>query len=80
MPPTHSPTVRFLSRTNLQTDYHHSVAISLLRGLAAVQVAAAHVRNLFYPGLSTLSDPSIGYHVLAFLPASRTRRWWSSSC
>ncbi|RJG27458.1 acyltransferase family protein [Massilia cavernae] len=58
--------VRFLSRTNLDTGYHHSVAISVLRGLAAVQVAAAHVRAQFYPGLSTMADPGIGYQVLAF--------------
>lgn len=58
--------VRFMRQTNLRTDYQHSVAISLLRGLAALQVAAAHVRAQFYPGLSTISDPSAGYQVLAF--------------
>lgn len=58
--------VRFLQQTNLRTDYHHSVAISLLRGLAALQVAAAHVRAQFYPGLSTIADPGPGYQVLAF--------------
>lgn len=58
--------VRFLPRTNLRTDYHHSVAISLLRGLAALQVVAAHVRAQFYPGLSTIADPPAGYVVLAF--------------
>ncbi|MCC6072010.1 acyltransferase family protein [Massilia sp. GCM10020059] len=58
--------VRFLQQTNLRTDYQHSVAISLLRGLAALQVAAAHVRAQFYPGLSTIADPSAGYQALAF--------------
>ena len=58
--------VRFMRQTKLRTDYQHSVAISLLRGLAALQVAAAHVRAQFYPGLSTIADPSVGYQVLAF--------------
>ena len=58
--------VRFLQQTNLRTDYQHSVAISLLRGLAALQVAAAHVRAQFYPGLSTIADPGAGYQLLAF--------------
>lgn len=58
--------VRFMRQTNLRTDYQHSVAIALLRGLAALQVAAAHVRAQFYPGLSTISDPTVGYQVLAF--------------
>lgn len=64
----HFPTarVRFLPRTILDTGYHHSIAISILRALAALQVAAAHVRAQFYPGLSTMSDPGIGYQVLAF--------------
>lgn len=57
---------RFLPQTNLRTDYQHSVAISLLRALAAFQVAAAHVRAQFYPGLSTIADPGAGYLVLAF--------------
>jgi len=59
--------VRFLRQTNLRTDYQHSVAISLLRGLAALQVAAAHVRAQFYPGLSTIADPAAGYQLLAFV-------------
>ena len=58
--------VRFMRQTNLRTDYQHSVAISLLRGLAALQVAAAHVRAQFYPGLSTIADPTVGYQMLAF--------------
>ena len=58
--------VRLMRQTNLRTDYQHSVAISLLRGLAALQVAAAHVRAQFYPGLSTIADPGVGYQLLAF--------------
>lgn len=58
--------IRLLRQTNLRTDYQHSVVISVLRGLAAIQVAAAHVRAQFYPGLSTLADPGVGYQLLAF--------------
>lgn len=62
----HAASCCFLQRTNLQTDYYHSMAISALRGLAAIQVVAAHVRAQFYPGLSTIADPSVGYQMLAF--------------
>ena len=66
MLPSKFASVRFLPETNLRTDYQHSVAIALLRGLAALQVAAAHVRAQFYPGLSTIADPTAGYQLLAF--------------
>jgi peptidoglycan/LPS O-acetylase OafA/YrhL len=61
-----SPSVHLLSRSNLNHDCFHSVVISVLRGLAAIQVAAAHIRAQFYPGLSTLPDPSLWYQVFAF--------------
>lgn len=40
--------------------------ISVLRGLAAVEVAAAHLRAQFYPGLKAVSDPSLLYQAFAF--------------
>ncbi|USX17397.1 acyltransferase [Oxalobacteraceae bacterium OTU3CAMAD1] len=43
-----------------------SPLISLLRGLAALQVAAAHLRAQVFPGLSTLQDPSLWYVGLSF--------------
>jgi peptidoglycan/LPS O-acetylase OafA/YrhL len=44
-----------------------SLLISALRGLAALQVAAAHLRAEIYPGLRTLEDPSLAYMGLAFI-------------
>ncbi|MDB5908449.1 MAG: hypothetical protein JWP34_2563 [Massilia sp.] len=47
-------------------DYWHSVLISLLRGLAAVIVAAGHLRSEMYPGLRTVADPSLWFKGFAF--------------
>lgn len=58
--------VQFLDKTNLNPEDQHSILISTLRGLAAVQVLAAHLRAQLFPGLSTLPDPSLWYQVLAF--------------
>lgn len=63
----HCPRIEFLGETNLSQQYVHSIAISLVRGLAAVQVAMAHLRNVFYPGLSTLSEPTLWYQGLSFI-------------
>jgi peptidoglycan/LPS O-acetylase OafA/YrhL len=40
--------------------------ISLLRGLAALQVAAAHLRAEVFPGLRDIASPSVCYQILAF--------------
>jgi peptidoglycan/LPS O-acetylase OafA/YrhL len=60
------PRVRFLSTTNLNQNYQHSILISLLRGLAAVEVAAAHLRAQLFPSLRLLPDPTLWYQVFAF--------------
>jgi peptidoglycan/LPS O-acetylase OafA/YrhL len=60
------PSISLLAKTNLQQDHHHSIFISVLRGLAAIQVAAAHLRAQFYPGLRGMEDPSLAYQMLAF--------------
>ncbi len=60
------PTVKRLHRTNLDHDYYHSMLISVLRGLAAIQVAAAHIRAQFYPGLKEVTEPSLFYQAFAF--------------
>jgi peptidoglycan/LPS O-acetylase OafA/YrhL len=60
------PRVRLLSRTNLDQNYQHSVVISLLRGLAALEVVAAHLRGQLYPSLRSLEDPTLWYQALAF--------------
>jgi peptidoglycan/LPS O-acetylase OafA/YrhL len=40
--------------------------ISLLRGLAALQVAAAHLRAEVFPGLRDIASPPVFYQILAF--------------
>lgn len=62
----HVPRLRLLNRSNLQQGYRHAILISMLRGLAALQVVAAHLRAQLYPGLITISDPNIWYQALAF--------------
>ena len=67
MNPTSSPTLRILDESQLGQDSWHSLLISLLRGAAAIQVAAAHLRAEFFPGLRTLEHPTLWYQGLAFL-------------
>jgi peptidoglycan/LPS O-acetylase OafA/YrhL len=59
-----SPT--FPRATNLSEGFHHTNLITLLRGLAAVEVVAAHLRAQLFPGLKTLTDPTLWYQALAF--------------
>lgn len=47
-------------------DSCQSLLISLLRGLCAVEVAAAHLRAEFFPGLRAIADPPLAYQALAF--------------
>lgn len=47
-------------------DTCQSLLISLLRGLCAIQVAAAHLRAEFFPGLRAIAEPSLAYQGLAF--------------
>lgn len=51
----------------LGEDNWHSVMISLLRGLAALVVAAAHLRAAMFPGLHAIADPPLWFKGLAFL-------------
>ena len=67
MNPTSPPAVRFLNESQLGQNSWHSLLISLLRGVAAIQVAAAHLRAEFFPGLRTLENPTLWYQGLAFL-------------
>lgn len=60
------PQVQSLPKTNLSQGFHHSILISILRGLAAIEVVAAHLRAQLYPSLKTLPDPTIWYQALAF--------------
>jgi peptidoglycan/LPS O-acetylase OafA/YrhL len=60
------PRVAWLSKTNLDPHSRHGIAISLLRGIAALEVVAAHVRAQLYPSLKSLPDPTLLYQALAF--------------
>jgi peptidoglycan/LPS O-acetylase OafA/YrhL len=59
--------IRLLDRTNLNESYQHSVLISALRSIAALQVVAAHLRGELFPSLKSVADPSLWYQGLAFL-------------
>ena len=60
------PRFRLLQHSQLGEDSYHSLLISLLRGLAALQVAAAHLRNEFMPSMRSIEDPALWYQGLAF--------------
>jgi peptidoglycan/LPS O-acetylase OafA/YrhL len=62
------PKLTFQEHSRLGDDYWHSIAISLLRGLAAFVVAAAHLRAEMYPGLRTLADPSLWFKGSELVP------------
>ncbi len=61
-----TPSIRWLNQSQLGDDTTHSLIISLLRGLAAIEVAAAHLRAEFFPGLRSLDNPTLWYQALAF--------------
>jgi peptidoglycan/LPS O-acetylase OafA/YrhL len=61
-----SPTIALLPETNLDGHFFHSILISLLRGLAALVVAAAHVRAQTLPRLGSVPDPTLWFQALAF--------------
>ena len=60
------PRIELLPSTNLSDTCCHSMLISVLRGLAALQVVAAHVRAQFFPSLKGLPEPTLWYQTLAF--------------
>lgn len=60
------PRLVFQRHSELGEDCWHSVLISLLRGLAAIEVAAAHLRATVYPGLRALDDPGVVFKGFAF--------------
>jgi peptidoglycan/LPS O-acetylase OafA/YrhL len=61
------PTVTFQRHAQPGEDCWHSVIISLLRGLAAIEVAASHLRAEMYPSLRTVDAPSIWFQGFAFV-------------
>jgi peptidoglycan/LPS O-acetylase OafA/YrhL len=60
------PRLSFQRHAEMRADSWQSVVISLLRGLAALAVAAGHLRAEMYPGLRTIGDPSLWFKGLAF--------------
>ncbi|KFC62635.1 Acyltransferase family protein [Massilia sp. LC238] len=66
MHPACAMRIFLLDRTNLNESYQHSVLISALRSIAALQVVAAHLRGELFPSLKTVADPSLWYQGLAF--------------
>ena len=63
------PSFRCQSQSRPDGHSVQSLLIALLRGLAALQVAAAHLRAEIFPGLRELADPPLAYQLLAFLTA-----------
>ena len=66
MPALHLPRLRLLPAGATAADSPHSLLIAVLRGLAALQVAAAHLRSEMFPGLRAVADPPLAYQALAF--------------
>ncbi len=60
------PRISLQSTSTLGADSYQSLIISLLRGLAALQVALAHLRAEIYPSLRGMTDPPLLYQLLAF--------------
>lgn len=61
------PRICLLGKTNLDESYQHSILISALRSLAALQVLVTHLRGELYPSLRTVAEPTLWYQALAFL-------------
>lgn len=61
------PRVRMLAESRLGPHDWQSLLISLVRGMAALQVAAAHLRAQVFPGLSTLENPPLWYAGLSLV-------------
>lgn len=54
-------------RTRVDENDCHSILISLLRGMAAIVVATAHLRAAVYPSFRAVSDPPVWFNMLAFI-------------
>jgi peptidoglycan/LPS O-acetylase OafA/YrhL len=60
------PKFHWLDRSQLSEDTAQSLLIALLRGLAALQVALAHLRAEVFPSLHDVAAPPVYYQGLAF--------------
>ncbi|WP_426101983.1 acyltransferase family protein [Massilia sp. TSP1-1-2] len=61
------PRITFQAQGQVADDSWHAVLISLLRGLAAIEVACAHLRAAMYPGLRTVADPALWFQGFSFV-------------
>ncbi|QJE02883.1 acyltransferase [Massilia forsythiae] len=59
------PTIQWQRQNQLDGRCANSFLIALMRGLAALEVAAAHLRAEMFPGLSELANPPLHYQMLA---------------
>jgi len=64
--PSRVPSVHWLAESQLGHDSFQSTLLSLLRGVAAIEVAAAHLRAEMFPGIREVEDPAVWYTGLAF--------------
>jgi peptidoglycan/LPS O-acetylase OafA/YrhL len=62
----HRPSIRWQRQSRLDNTTGCSLLLALMRGLAALQVAAAHLRAEMFPGLRDVGHPAVHYQVLAF--------------
>lgn len=67
MPSMSLPTLRCRAQSSLRDHPLQSLALALLRGIAALEVAAGHLRSEIYPGLRALQDPTLAYQAFAFV-------------
>jgi peptidoglycan/LPS O-acetylase OafA/YrhL len=63
---THFLSIHWQRQSQLDNTTGCSLLIALMRGLAALQVAAAHLRAEVFPGLREVASPPVYYQLLAF--------------
>jgi peptidoglycan/LPS O-acetylase OafA/YrhL len=66
MRPNPLPTIRWQHQSQPGEHCLQSLLIALLRALAALQVAAAHLRSEMFPGIKSLAEPPLYFQALAF--------------
>jgi peptidoglycan/LPS O-acetylase OafA/YrhL len=59
--------IKLLPTSKLKPDLWHAMLISLLRGLAALNVAAAHLRSQLYPAFELVEEPPLLFMGIAFM-------------
>jgi peptidoglycan/LPS O-acetylase OafA/YrhL len=59
--------IELLPKSNPKPGLWHAMLISLLRGLAALDVAAAHLRSQLYPAFELVEDPPLLFMGIAFM-------------